>query len=140
MIRDADNRPVQLPYLGEKTLIIFYVDPDHPYQNQQFTDYLEEHQIDSKNIFAFGVANLKDAPLLPNAVVRAMIRSKVSKTGADIFTDPNHLLHDAWNLGNVNNKFTIIIVNPDREIVFLRKGVMEEEDQEEFFRVVNQYK
>lgn len=139
-IRTADDTPVALPKLGEKTLLIFYVDPDHAGQNQKFTDYLEEHEINSPNIHSFGIVNLKDAPLLPNGIVRAMIRKKIQKTGATMYTDPDHLLRDAWNLGDVNDKFTILIVNPQQEIAFIKKGAMSAEDIKEFNKVIDRYR
>ena len=139
-VRDSNDRSVKLPYFGKKHILIFYPDPDHAGQNSHFTDYLEEHQIDSDNIYAFGVANMKDAPLLPNAVIRTAIRSKERKTGATIYTDPAYLLRDAWGLGDVNNLFTIIFVTKDCEIAFLKKGKMTDSDIKEFYRVIEQYR
>ncbi len=139
-IRDASDNPVNIPMLGEKALLIFYVDPDKANQNAKFTDYLEEHQIESDNIYSFGIVNLKDAPMLPNAIIRSMLRKKERKTGATIYTDPNHILRDGWNLGDVNDKFCIIIVSPGQEIVFLKKGVMTEEDIKRFYEVIDTYR
>lgn len=139
-IRTANDEPMHLPKLGKKHLLIFYVDPDHGNQNQAFRENLEKDQINSPDIFAFGVINLKDAPLLPNSVVRAMIRAKIKQTGADIYTDPNYLLRDAWNLGDVNNLFTIIFVNKSQEIEFISKGEMTQEQIDEFFRIIQKYK
>lgn len=139
-VRDSNNDPVELPYFGEKHLLIFYPDPDHASQNQEFTDYLEENQIDSDNIYGFGVVNLKDAPLYPNSLVRSIIRKKERKTGATIYTDPDHLLRDAWGLGEVNNLFTILFVTREGEIAFLKKGELTEQDQKEFFEVIEKYR
>lgn len=139
-VRDSNNEPVKLPCFGEKHILIFYPDPDKSSQNNEFTDYLEEHQINSDNIYSFGVVNLKDAPLFPNGLVRAIIRSKEKKTGATIYTDPDHLLRDAWGLGDVNNLFTIIFVTRDGEIAFLKKGEMSKGDIDEFFAVIDKYR
>ena len=139
-IRDSNDQSIPLPGFGEKHLLIFYPDPDHASQNKSFTDYLEEHPINSDNIMAYGIVNLKDAPMMPNSIVRAIIRNKVKKTGANIYTDPEHLLRDGWGLGDVNNLFTILFVTKEGEIAFLHKGEMSKKDIEEFFRVINQYK
>ena len=64
---------------GKKHLLIFYVDPDHANQNTAFTDHLEKNHILSDNIHSFGIVNLKDAPMLPNSIVRAMVRKKINK-------------------------------------------------------------
>lgn len=68
------------------------------------------------------MVNLKDAPLLPNAIVRAMIRKKVKQTGAAIYTDPDYMLRDGVESGDVNDMFVLIFVNKDKEIEFLSKG------------------
>lgn len=139
-VRDSNNEPVKLPYFGEKHLLIFYPDPDKASQNQAFTDYLEEHQIDSDNIYSFGVVNLKDAPLIPNALIRSIIRGKEKKTGATIYTDPAYLLRDAWNMGEINNLFVIVFVTKDGEVEFYKKGEMCESDIKEFFEVIDKYR
>ena len=78
-IRDLQNQPIDLPYLGKAPLLLFYVDPDHAGRNSDFIAYLEEPQIGGDKIQAYGIVNLKDAPLLPNGVVRSMMRSKQKK-------------------------------------------------------------
>lgn len=40
-ICDPSNEPVELPYLGKKNLLIFYVDPDKANQNKEFRENLE---------------------------------------------------------------------------------------------------
>lgn len=57
-ICDPSNEPVELPYLGKKNLLIFYVDPDKANQNKEFRENLEKNQIESDNIYSFGVVNL----------------------------------------------------------------------------------
>ena len=139
-IRDASDNSIPIPKLGEKHLLIFYVDPDHANQNAEFIDHLEKNHILSDNIHSFGIVNLKDAPILPNGIVRSMVRKKINQTGADIYTDPDHLLRDGWNLGDVNNQFTLIFVTKDLEIKFLSKGELTQEQIEEFYRVIDEYK
>ena len=78
--------------------------------------------------------------MLPNAVVRAMIRKKAKQPGATIYTDPDHLLRDAWKLGDVNDKFTLIFVTKERKIEYLRKGELTPEDIREFYRIIGKYK
>ena len=133
-ICDPNNEPVDLPYLGKKNLLIFYVDPDKANQNKEFRENLEKNQIESDHIYSFGVVNLKDAPLLPNAIVRAMIRKKVKQTGAAIYTDPEYMLRDAWKL------FVMIFVNKDKEIEFLSKGELSQKQIDDFYKVINKYK
>ena len=139
-IRDLQNLPIDLPFLGKAPLLLFYVDPDHAGQNSDFIAYLEEHQIGGDKIQAYGIVNLKDAPLLPNGVVRSMMRSKQKKTGAAMYTDVDCSLRDAWGMGDVNNLFVIIFVNKDRKVEFFRYGDFTEKDKADFWKVVNKYK
>lgn len=140
VITNAENEKIPVPQLGEKHLLIFYPDPEVATQNSHLTDYLEENQIESDSIYAFGIVNLKDAPFFPNALVRFIARQKIKKTGAQIFFDPNHAIKDGWNLGEVNNTFTILFVTKDREIAFLKRGYLTESDVKEFYEVIDKYK
>lgn len=139
-VRNSNNEPVKIPHLGEKHILIFYPDPDHANQNKKFIAHLEDNHIVSDNIFSLGIVNMKDAPMYPNGIIRSAIRKKEKKNNTEILTDPDHILRDAWGLGDVNNLFTIIFVNKDMEIVFLKKGELSKEDQEEFFKVIEQHK
>ena len=68
---DLNGDPTQLPYWGEKNLMIFYIDPDHHKQNEDFTTDMEEnHRVEGENLFGFGVMNLKDAPMIPNGMAQ----------------------------------------------------------------------
>lgn len=139
-IRDLQNQPIDLPSLGKAPLLLFYVDPDHAGQNSDFIEYLESHPIGGDKIVAYGIVNLKDAPMLPNSVVRSMMRAKQKKTGAAMYTDVDNSLRDAWGMGDVNNQFVIIFVTKDRKVEFFRYGDFTEKDKADFWRVVNKYK
>ena len=119
---------------------IFYVDPDHANQNKEFRENLEKNQIDSPNIYGFGIVNLKDAPMLPNSIVRAMIRKKVKQTGAAIYTDPDRILSKAWDLGDCNDQFVLLFVTKDGEVEFMSKGEMAQQQINEFYRVIDKYR
>ena len=126
-VLDLEGKPVTLPYWGEKNLMIFYVDPDHHKQNEDFTVELEKnHRAESDKIHGFGVMNLKDAPMVPNSMARSMARKRTATNGA--------------NLGDCNNKFVLMFVTKEGELVFLRKGVLSDADKEAFYEVLENYK
>mgnify|MGYP000004600088 CR=1 FL=1 len=94
---DLNGDPTQLPYWGEKNLMIFYIDPDHHKQNEDFTTDMEEnHRVEGENLFGFGVMNLKDAPMIPNGMARNMARKRTASNGATVLADQNNTLRDAW--------------------------------------------
>ncbi|MGL5318579.1 MAG: hypothetical protein ACRC9Q_07800 [Bacteroidales bacterium] len=138
-VRDSRNKPIPLPFFGEKHLLIFYVDPDARNQNAKFVEYLEENKIKSDKIFSFGVANLADT-FLPNSVVRTFIRLKERKVKEAIYTDPDHLLRDAWNIGDVNGKLTVIFITKDKKIAFFGSGELTKAQIDEFFKTIEKYK
>ena len=84
--------------------------------------------------------NLKDAPMLPNSIVRAMIRKKVKQTGAAIYTDPDRILSKAWDLGDCNDQFVLLFVTKDGEVEFMSKGEMAQQQINEFYRVIDKYR
>lgn len=140
-ILDLDGNPANLPYFGEKNLMIFYVDPDRHKQNEDFTyDMEENHRAEGENLYGFGVMNLKDAPMIPNGMARSMAKKRTAKNGATVLADQDRVLSTTWGLGDCNNQFVLLVVSKEGELVFLRKGILSEKDKEEFYRVIEKYK
>ena len=84
--------------------------------------------------------NLKDAPMVPNSMARSMARKRTATNGATVLADQTHALSTAWNLGDCNNKFVLMFVTQEGELVFLRKGVLSDADKEAFYEVLENYK
>ncbi len=140
-ILDLDGEPAMLPEWGKQNLVIFYIDPDRAGMNQDFTEYLEESgRIDSDKIKCFGVINLKDAPFIPNKLARSMAEKRTASNGATVLADQSRAISKAWALGDCNNLFVTLMVNTDGELIYLRKGVLSDEDKEAFFSVVESWK
>lgn len=139
-LHDMKGNLTTLPMWGEKNLLIFYVDPDKHSQNNDFTVEMEEkHLAAGDNIYGFGVLNLKDT-WLPNNVVSSVARKRTEKNGATIMADKNRTLSTKWGLGDCNNKFVLLIVSKEGELVFCRKGELTEQDKKEFLEVVQKYR
>lgn len=140
-VLNLDGNPAKLPYFGEKTLMIFYVDPDRHKQNQDFTEELERnHRTSSPNIFGFGVMNLKDAPMIPNGMARSMAKKRTESNDGLVLADEGNVLSKTWGLGDCNNQFVLILVSKEGELVFLRKGPLSEQDKAAFYKTVDKYK
>lgn len=140
-ILDLAGEPAKLPHWGEKNLMIFYVDPDHHKQNEEFTVELEEnHRAHGDNIYGFGIINLGDAPMIPNRIARSMARKRTEKNGATVLADEDRVVSKAWGLGDCNNQFVLMIVTKEGELVYVHKGEYTEKDKEEFYRFVEAYK
>ncbi len=140
-VLDLNGNPTKLPYWGEKNLMIFYVDPDRHKQNSEFTEELERnHRAEGKNLYGFGIMNLKDAPLIPNGMARSMAKKRTEKNGALVLADQDRILSKAWNLGDCNNQFVLMLVSKEGELVFLRKGELSDQDIEAFYEAVALYR
>ncbi len=140
-ILDLAGEPAKLPHWGEKNLMIFYVDPDHHKQNEEFTVELEEnHRAHGDNIYGFGIINLGDAPMIPNRIARSMARKRTEKNGATVLADEDRVVSKAWGLGDCNNQFVLMIVSKEGELVFLRKGVLSDEDKAAFYETIEKYR
>lgn len=128
----------QIPYWGEKNLLIFYVDPDRAGQNQKFTDELESSKrAEGENLVGMGVMNLKDAPLIPNKLARTMAEKRTEKNKAVVLSDEGRILSTEWELGDCNNKFVTLLINREGEIVYIKKGEFTEDDKIEFLTLID---
>jgi hypothetical protein len=138
-VQDLDAKKARLPWWGEKNLMIFYVDPDVPKQNDEFISHIEKTgRLAGPNIEGFGIINLKDSWYpVPNSVIRQIAESRTAKNGATILCDPDHYISSAWRLGDCNNMFVIMLVNKAGELVFVHKGEMNEEDQKRFIEAAD---
>ena len=139
-IYDAYNRPLQLPSLGKKHILLFYVDPDHPSQNKEFRNYFKKHPFTNEHIDSYGIVNLKDAPLLANALLRFMILTELAVTQAYVYNDPDRTLSRAWKLGDVNNKFVVLWINKEGVIEFFKAGQLTQEEIKQVHALIEKYK
>ena len=138
---DLNGKATTLPGWGEKNLMIFYIDPDHSGQNEDFTDELEaNHRAQGDNILGFGIMNLDDAPMVPNSLARKMAAKRTATNHATVLADQNSILSSSWNLGDCNNKFVLLIVTKEGELVFMRKGELSEQDKADFYKAIENYK
>ena len=138
-VQDLDAKKARLPWWGEKHLMIFYVDPDVPKQNDEFISHIEKTgRLAGPNIEGFGIINLKDSWYpLPNSEIRQIAESRTAKNGATILCDPDHWFSSAWRLGDCNDMFVIMLVNKAGELVYISKGEMDEAEQQRFIEAAD---
>ena len=142
-IKDIAGNSVTLPEFGEKNLLIFYVDPDSYLKggaNKKLSDELEENgRAAGPAIRGFGVMNFPDTGL-PKNMVRKIARKRVEKNGATILDDDQQLLKKQWGLGDCNNKFVIMIVSKEGELVYCAKDDLDAAGIEAFYKIVDKYR
>ena len=142
-IKDISGNTVTLPEFGKKNLLIFYVDPDSYMKggaNKKLSDELEENgRAAGAAIRGFGVMNFPDTGL-PKNMVRNMARKRSEKNGATILDDDQQLLKQSWGLGDCNNKFVIMIVSKEGELVYCAKDDLDAAGIEAFYKFVDKYR
>ena len=140
-LESLTGEKVQLPEWGKKNLMIFYVDPDKHKQNQLFTEEMEQNKRASgPNIVGFGIINLKDAPLVPNSFACKLARKRTEKNHATVLADKDRILSTAWKIGDCNNKFVLMVVTKEGELVYIHKGEHTEAEKEEFYKFIEKYR
>ena len=138
-VLNMDNQSVSLPLLGQKNLLIFYADPNHPKQNEAFREYMKSHPVHGE-IDSYGVVNMGAAPLIPVSVIRKRVRKELKGTDGQVYLDPDKALSTAWKLPGANHNFTIIFVNKDCVIEFYKAGQLTAEEQQQVLRLIEKYK
>lgn len=140
-VLDLDGKEARLPHFGEKNLMIFYIDPDKHKQNEAFTVEMEQnHKAEGDNLYGFGIMNLADAPMVPNKIARSMAQKRTENNGATVLADQDHVLRDAWGLGDCNNMFVLLVVSKDGELVYCHKGELSRAEIDAFYKFIEPYK
>ncbi len=134
-LRDGNDKPAKIPDFGTKVLAIFYSDPDVSDQNDPFADKLKAANLDKTVYRGVGVANMKDT-WLPDSVIRSIVRKKIEKYDATILTDPAHLLKNAWQLGDCDEKSVVIVVDKTGTVRYLKSGAMTPAEIESTYNLV----
>ena len=73
-------------------------------------------------------------------MVRNMARKRAEKNGATILDDDQQLLKNEWGLGDCNNKFVIMIVSKEGDLVYCAKEDLDDMGIAEFYEIVNKYR
>jgi predicted transcriptional regulator len=136
-IRDANNEPAAVPNLGKKVLTIFYTDPDVSDLNDPFADALNAAKLPDASFQGIGVANLKDT-WLPGSVIRAVVRKKIEKYNSVILTDPEHMLPNAWALGDCNEQSVVLVIDKSAKLRYIKRSAMTPAEIESGLALVKQ--
>jgi|GEM_PF-158626 len=127
MITDANNQPKQIPFVGEKVLLIQYTDPDVKDINDKLSDAVKAKKFDEKLYQGIGIANCKDT-WIPNAGIRMKARQKEKQyAGSVILLDESHIVPNALGLGDCNGMGVLLVVGKDKVIRYMKKITSEEE-------------
>jgi hypothetical protein len=121
---------------GRRAIVLFYEDRPHVYDNDAFKGelrrYLTDNHLDER-VVAYGVANLGDVGMVPEALVRSMVEPAVERWGVDIMLDwdgvmrrpPFGFATDAANVG---------LVDRQGHLTYRYTGAMTDASRRDFYR------
>lgn len=145
-----NNDPSQLPDYGKRNMFLFYVDPES-YVTESANRALEkelkadgaklwEGRTYSPKIQGYAVLNLADTKL-PPWLIRSVVKMVLGKHVPSLnFADNDHSLRNAWKLPDVNNKFVLMFIDKDCNLVFYRESPMSDEDKELMYQTIGKYR
>ncbi len=137
MITDANNQPKQIPFVGEKVLLIQYTDPNVKDINDKLSDAVKAKKFDAKLYQGIGIANCKDT-WIPNAGIRMKARQKEKQyVGSVIMLDEAHIVPTALGLGDCNGMGVLLVVGKDKVIKYMKKISSEEESKKATDEVIH---
>ena len=144
------NDTSDLPDYGSRHMFLFYVDPESYVTESANRDLEKELKADGKlglegktyspDIQGYAVLNLADTKL-PSGLIRAVVRMVLGKNVPSLnYADNDHSLRNAWKLPDVNNKFVLMFIDKDGNLVFYRESPMSAEDKELMYSTIQRYR
>jgi predicted transcriptional regulator len=123
-----------------KVVIVFYGDPGSKDLNNDLQNALkaarEAGTLDKKNYEGLGVVNVKDS-IVPNFVLRSIIKSKQEETKATILIDPDYTVLNLWSLTKKTSN--IIMLDKQRVCRYIYKGKVPAADIAKIIALVQEY-
>lgn len=149
-IATLHNDSSDLPDYGSRHMFLFYVDPESYVTESANRELEKELKADGKmgwegktyspNIQGYAVLNLADTKL-PSGLIRAVVRMVLGKNVPSLnYADNDHSLRNAWKLPDVNNKFVLMFIDKDGNLVFYRESPMTPEDKELMYSTIQRYR
>jgi predicted transcriptional regulator len=128
------------PQYKGKVVVIFYADPGSKDLNNDIQNALkaarEAGQIDKQNYEGLGVVNVKDS-IVPNFVLRSIIKSKQEETKAVILIDPDYAVLNLWGLTKKTSN--IIMLDKQRVCRYIFKGKVPAADIAKVIALIQEY-
>jgi Predicted transcriptional regulator len=126
---DVKDTPRNLPFIGEKVLAVFYIDPDVQDVADPLTDALEARKFPKERFGAIGIVNCKDTWIPNNAIIAKSRQKQERFPQSVIMLDKSAQLTSAWQLGRSNNAAIVIIVGKDSKIKLIKTVKSREESK-----------
>lgn len=128
------------PQYKGKVIVVFYADPGSKDVNNDLQNALkaarEAGTLDKKNYEGLGVVNVKDS-IVPNFVLRSIIKGKQEETKATILIDPDYAVLNLWGL--TKKASNIIMLDKQRVCRYINKGKVPAADIAKIIALIQEY-
>lgn len=119
-IKTPDDKASNIPFLGEKVLLVLYTDPDVKDVNDPLSDAVREKHYPKEKYVGIGIANCDDT-WLPNSMIRYAGRQKQAKYPSSvILVDDDKIVSKAWDLGNCDEIGYVLVIGKDAKVKFAK--------------------
>lgn len=139
-LKDSTGREYSLASaeFAGKVVSVFYVDPDEKDMNVHVEDVLlKDPGLDRNNRYkGLGITNLK-ATVLPNFIIKGIIKGKQEKTGAIILLDYDYTILNLWGLQNDSSN--VLVLDKERICRYIFKGKLPPEEVAKVVEVIKEY-
>jgi len=123
---------------GRRALILFYEDRAHIYDNDDFKGELRRYVTDNhleERMVLYGVANLADVGMVPEALVRSMIQPAIERWGSDIMLDWDGVMRRP-PFSFATDSANVALIDRSGRLVYHHAGRMDETRRREFYRAL----
>ena len=131
---------LESPLYKDKVVVVFYADPGSKDVNNDLQNALKSARaagrIDKTKYEGLGIVNLKDS-MVPNWLLKSIIKSKQEETKAVILTDPTYGVLNSWGL--MKKTSNIIMLDKQRVCRYLCKGKVPQADIEKLISLIQEY-
>jgi len=117
-LTNVNDIPVKLPLVGQKTFVLFYIDPDVRELSNPLTEAIYSKNYSKDKFGAIGVVNCKDT-WIPNSVIRNGVVDKQKQYPESVLLlDKNYILKSAWKTCDGNNAMVVYVIGKDALVKF----------------------
>jgi len=126
LLKNTENKSMEIPEIGKKVVIVFYTDPDCKDINDALSEAIGKGGFKDK-IAGIGISNCADSWIPDAIIMKGALKKEKQFPGSVLLIDQDHLLSREWGLGNCNNTSIVIVLGQDRKIRYFKYIKSEEE-------------
>jgi predicted transcriptional regulator len=117
-LTDVNDNSQTIPFLGDKVLMVFYVDPDVEQLVNPLVEVIDEKKYQTTQFGAVGVVNCKDTWIPNQAILLKTGQKQLRYPKSVMLLDKNHIMAKAWNIDKSDNVAVVLIIGKDARVKY----------------------